>query len=349
MSNATLSLHGITKTFGSVNALDGFDLEVRPGEMMVLVGPSGSGKTTALHVVAGLVHPDAGELTCDGRSLAGLAPKDRDVAMVFQDGALYPHLTVAQNLAFPLRARGKRGKHAVERMANRLHIAHLLKRYPAEISGGEAQRVALGRALIRKPKVFLLDEPLSRLDQPLREELRGLIRDLVVERSVTTLYVTHDQAEAMAIGDRLAVMHQGRAIQIDAPQGIYEKPQNAFVASFFGSPTMNMLEGHADNNVISGVWGRLPIAWMAAGRTVLCAFRPEHVRIDVRAAGLSGRVARVDFFGHEVVVAVALEGEAEVQLRRSAAGPVPKPGSEVGLAVDSKALLLFDAETGERL
>jgi len=349
MNGPALEMRRIVKRYGSVPALDGFDLSVNAGELLSLVGPSGCGKSTALFIVAGLIAPDGGELSLFGRSLMGVLPRDRDVGMVFQENTLYPHLTVAQNLAFPIKARGKSGRRAIVRMARRLHIEHLLDRYPASISGGEAQRVALGRALIRKPKLFLLDEPLSGLDGPLRERLRGLIRDLVRESGVTTIFVTHDQAEALAMGDRVAVMGTGRLLQSGTPREIYERPLTAVVARFFGTPPMNLLPGRISGGEVSGPWGNLRVEDAGLVHDVLAGFRPEHCRVAPAASDLSGRVSRVDFFGHDIIVTVVLSEELEVRLRLSAGGDVPEVGGEVGLVVDPADVVLFDAETEERL
>jgi ABC-type sugar transport system ATPase subunit len=349
MKASALFLNNIVKYFGDVRALNGLSLELQQGELLALLGPSGCGKTTALHVVAGLIEPDDGGLSLFGRTLAGVAPRDRDVAMVFQGGALYPHLTVAQNLAFPIKARGKSGRLAARRMAERLGIDDLLDRYPSKISGGQAQRVALGRALIRKPKLFLLDEPLAGLDLPLREQLRELIRQLVKDYGVTTICVTHDQSDALAIGDRVAVMREGRITQIGTPREVYEKPKTEFVGRFIGARPLNFLPGIASGGSVVGSWGRLPIQGPGNDREVLCAFRPEHCRVIGTGQGIRGVVRQIDYRGHEVVVIVDLPGEVVVRFLMRVADSAPAVGEAVDLSVEKGNLLLFDASTGESI
>jgi len=345
MSDFALQLRRVTRRFGEVTAVAALDLHLRPGELLALVGPSGSGKSTALQLIAGLLEPDEGEIVLKGRDLRGLPPGRRDVAMVFQDGALYPHLTVAENLGFPLRARGKWGHKAVQRMAERLEIAALRDRLPAQLSGGERQRGALGRALIRHPDLFLLDEPLSSLDLPLRDRLRTLIRELVEETGVTAIYVTHDQAEAMAVGDRLAVMDQGAIVQCGAPEEIYRRPKNTFVACFFGSPPMNLLPARLAHGTAAGDWGKVDGLSGGDGE-VLLGFRPEDATLTDDSP-LRGALERVDFFGHERIAAVRL-GERSNRLRSGNAQALPAPHSAVGVTIDPARLLLFDAATCER-
>jgi multiple sugar transport system ATP-binding protein len=242
----TLAFKGISKRFGDVTALSGIDLDVGDGEFCVLLGPSGCGKSTLLRIVAGLTPQDEGSVLMDGRSVDGLAPRERDVAMVFQSYALYPHMTVARNLGFGLRMRGV-GKAAMGRQilktARMLGIEDLLDRKPAQLSGGQRQRVAMGRALVRRPRLFLLDEPLSNLDARLRINVRLELKRLHQEMKTTALYVTHDQVEAMTLGDRVAVMKEGMIHQIDRPEIIYHEPADTFVATFIGSPVMNLLKG----------------------------------------------------------------------------------------------------------
>ncbi len=242
----SLALKGISKRFGDVVALSGVDLEVGDGEFCVLLGPSGCGKSTLLRIVAGLTPQDEGAVLMDGRSVDGLSPRERDVAMVFQSYALYPHMTVARNLGFGLRMRGM-GKAAIDRQtletAGLLGIEELLDRKPRELSGGQRQRVAMGRALVRRPKLFLLDEPLSNLDARLRINVRLELKRLHGEMKITVLYLTHDQVEAMTLGDRVAVMEEGMLHQVDRPENIYNKPADTFVATFIGSPVMNLLKG----------------------------------------------------------------------------------------------------------
>src|SRR6059036_41457 len=244
---AEVRLEHVTKRFSEdVAALDDLTLEVADGEFLILVGPSGCGKTTALRLVAGLEKPSSGTITIGDRFVNDVTPRDRDIAMVFQNYALYPHMTVVKNLAFGLKER-KTPKPEIERRVGEvsaiLGLDDLLKRRPAQLSGGQRQRVAMGRALVREPKAFLLDEPLSNLDAKLRVQMRAELKRLHTRLGITTIYVTHDQVEAMTLGDRIAVMSAGRPQQIGAPQDVYDRPANLFVAGFIGSPPMNLLQG----------------------------------------------------------------------------------------------------------
>lgn len=349
MSDTALSVTNLTKLYGGIPALDEFGIEAYPGELLCMVGPSGSGKTTALMAIAGLVDHEKGSIVLNGKDLAGVSPRDRGIAMVFQDGALYPHLTVKDNLAFPLRARGRKGDRAVDRMAKRLDIHPLLDRYPSEISGGEARRVALGRALIRKPKLFLLDEPLAGLDIPLKEKLRGLIRDLVAERGVTTICVTHDQSDAMAIGDRVAVLKAGRVVQCASPKELYEKPAHLFVAEFFGPSSMNILHGDIHVGVIKGGWGELECRSGLPDGPVAIAFRLESLKGSETEKGIRGRIKRVEFFGHERLVTFELSNGGEIRQRVDAGISTLHVGQLSSLMVSVEDIHFFHAKTGERL
>ncbi|MCF8129085.1 MAG: ABC transporter ATP-binding protein, partial [Deltaproteobacteria bacterium] len=243
---ASLELKEIGKRFGSEKVLSRVDLEVKEGEFCVLLGPSGCGKSTLLQIVAGLIRQDEGSVFVDGKSVDGLSPRERDIAMVFQGYALYPHMTVAQNLGFGLQMRGMHKKmirKRVTQMAARLGIEGFLKRKPRELSGGQRQRVAMGRALVRRPKLFLLDEPLSNLDAQLRINVRLELMRLHQQMKGTILYVTHDQVEAMTLGDKVVVMKQGQVRQVGRPEDIYDRPQDTFVATFIGSPAMNLFRG----------------------------------------------------------------------------------------------------------
>ena len=246
---ARVEFRSVTKMFGDeTTAVDALDLDVADGELMVLVGPSGCGKSTALRMVAGLEHPTSGVIEIAGRDVAGLSPAARDIAMVFQSYALYPHMTVRKNLAFPLQRRRMAKADVARRVtdvAEMLELTELLGRRPAQLSGGQRQRVAMGRALIREPVAFLLDEPLSNLDAKLRAELRAELKRLHARLETTMIFVTHDQVEAMTLGDRIAVMDRGRLQQVGTPEDIYRKPRNVFVARFVGSPAMNLLPGPA--------------------------------------------------------------------------------------------------------
>ncbi len=281
---ADVVLADVTKIFGdSVAAVDGLSLAVADGEFMVLVGPSGCGKSTVLRLVAGLEEVTAGEISIGGRTVTDLPPKDRDVAMVFQNYALYPHMTVQENLGFGLRLRHTPKDEAmrrVEETARILELDALLERKPAALSGGQRQRVAMGRAMVREPKAFLMDEPLSNLDAKLRVQMRTELIRIRDRLRTTTIYVTHDQVEAMTLGDRVAVLKDGRLQQLDTPQALFATPSNLFVAAFIGSPSMNLVEATVGDSEISFAGVRLPLPGRAAlgayrGRTVILGIRPS--------------------------------------------------------------------------
>ncbi|MCL5278997.1 MAG: ABC transporter ATP-binding protein [Planctomycetes bacterium] len=355
---ASISLHNITKVFDCrTTAVSGVTLDVRDGEFLVLVGPSGCGKTTLLRLIAGLEAPTGGEIRVAERSVEGVSPKDRNVAMVFQDGVLYPHMTVHDNLAFPLRMRGQ-PRTDVERrvgeVAGILGLADLLDRKPAALSGGQRQRVALGRALVREPAAFLFDEPLSSLDAGLRQALREEIRALHQKLRTTMLYVTHDQSEAMALGDRLCVLRDGQIQQIGPPAEIYDRPANRFVAGFFGTPPMNFLTG-----CLCSEKGALFLDW-ADGRVSLPAFPADSVEKAVHVGirphdlsleplptqggcVLSGRVSLLEPFGSRTDVHVVVTSGEKCIL---SAPPSTRlgVGQEVHIHVDPTKLHLFASD-----
>jgi ABC-type sugar transport system ATPase subunit len=331
---ARVVFEAVTKEFaGGTTAVDALDLAIDDGELMVLVGPSGCGKSTALRMIAGLESPTSGTILIGERDMAGLSPGARDVAMVFQSYALYPHMTVRDNLAFPLRrrrmARDEIGRR-VAAMAEMLELADLLKRKPAQLSGGQRQRVAMGRALIREPVAFLLDEPLSNLDAKLRTELRAELKRLHGRLGTTMVYVTHDQIEAMTLGDRIAVMNRGRLQQVGSPDEIYRTPCNLFVARFVGSPAMNLLPG--------------PLVGRGAGLTA--GVRPEAMH---RAGEVPGAIPLelvtevVEPLGSDVYVHGNAGGEAVVA--RLPGNVQVSPGDRLPLAIDPADLHLFDRET----
>ena len=365
---AKVTLVGVRKIYqeGSRTrvAVDGVDLAVRDGEFVVLVGPSGCGKSTTLRMIAGLESISAGEVRIGDRVVNDVAAKDRNIAMVFQNYALYPHMTVFDNMAFGLKLRGMAASDIdarVREAAELLRIGGLLDRKPRHLSGGEQQRVALGRALVRKPDVFLFDEPLSNLDAKLRVQMRREIARLHHELSATMLYVTHDQAEAMTLGDRIVVLNGGRVQQIDTPLGVYRAPRNTFVAGFVGSPAMNLVEGtvasedgalafHATGGAFSLL---LPPRWRGTlasrdGQAVLLGIRPEDVRAATQAdTGVRMRVDLVEPLGQELLVTARL-GEHEVIARLPPAAAA-QPGQDITLAFDPEALHFFDSETRERI
>ncbi len=346
-----VSLVRLTKRFGAdAPALDDLTLDVAPGEFLVLLGPSGCGKTTVLRLIAGLEEASAGEIAIDGVRVNDLPPKDRDVAMVFQNYALYPHLSVRENIAFPLvmrRTPKAEARKRVEEVAAALELTPLLARRPAQLSGGERQRVALGRAIVRQPKVFLFDEPLSNLDAKLRVQMRAELVRLHRRLKATMVYVTHDQVEAMTMGQRIAILHRGVLQQVGTPAEIYARPANVFVASFVGAPGMNVIEAGArradakePGTTAETVHGRAEVHSVG--------FRPEDARLVADGAGdFAGVVALVEPLGPEALVHVKLDvGETAVVRVRE--GRVPAVDERVGLAVPAAKLHAFGAD-GRRL
>jgi multiple sugar transport system ATP-binding protein len=348
-----VTVEALTRRFSgsSVPAVDALSFVVEAGETLALVGPSGCGKSTTLRMIAGLDVPDSGAIHIGERSMAGVAPQDRDVAMVFQGFALYPHMKVRDILAFPLkmrrRPRQEREQH-VRDVSELLGITKLLDRRPPELSGGEQQRVAMGRALVRRPEVFLFDEPLSNLDAALRAELRGELARLLRRLEATALYVTHDQAEAMTLGHRIAVLRQGRLEQLDTPRRIYEEPASTFVASFFGTPPMNLLEvTRTSEGAAAGNIGLPPPPELAPARLVV-GFRPEHVRIDRSGASGNGayvgRITAREPLGSETHLELDVRGT--VVRARLPGLDAPEIGEEVSFVLNPARLRWFDAETG---
>ncbi len=351
---ASVTFEGVDKVFpGGARAVDGLTLAVGDGELVVVVGPSGCGKSTVLRLVAGLEEPTAGTLRIGAQVVNGLRPQERNVAMVFQDYALYPHLTVRGNLEFPLKMRrlghDERAR-LVARVADVLDIGALLDRLPRALSGGQRQRVAMGRALVREPAVFLLDEPLSNLDARLRVQVRAEIKALQRRLAATMLYVTHDQVEAMTLGDRVVVLHQGRLQQVASPRELYDAPVNTFVAGFVGNPPMNVLPatlGETGGGLVLDVGGqRVPFAYPAArahvGRVRSMGIRPEAVTAADDGA-LAGTVAHVEYLGHETLAHVTLSGSAGTMVARLPGMPALEPGAALRLGLDAARLRLFDA------
>jgi sn-glycerol 3-phosphate transport system ATP-binding protein len=350
---AELKLSGIVKNFGAVRVLHGIDLAVQDGEMIVIVGASGCGKSTLLRIVAGLERSTGGTVLIDDRDVTALEPAARDIAMVFQNYALYPHMRVFDNMAYGLRIRGLSKddiKRRVGEAADLLGLSELLDRRPRELSGGQRQRVAMGRAIVREPKLFLFDEPLSNLDAKLRVAMRAEIKRLQRRLGVTSLFVTHDQVEAMTLGDRLVVMHEGRAAQIASPMEIFERPADTYVAGFIGSPAMNFLpatitedgKGAAlsDGNVIA-----LPPGQYAAhaGQKVTLGIRPEHISLP---GPLRLMTDLIEPLGSESVVHGKLASGETMALRLPGA---PPSAAVLDIAPRSEHLHVFDAETGKRL
>jgi multiple sugar transport system ATP-binding protein len=364
-----LVLDNVTKTFAGprrqqIGAVRGLCLTVEEGEMMVIVGPSGCGKTTTLRLIAGLESPDGGSILLDGKPLDGVSPKDRDVAMVFQDHALFPHLTVFENMALGLRLRKFPRAETVERVraaAEMLGLAGLLERRPGELSGGECQRAALGRALARDPRVLLLDEPLANLDAPLRLQLRGEIARLRRRLRTTMVFVTHDQSEAMALADRVAVMKDGAAQQTGSPREIYRRPASRFVAGFIGSPPMNFFEGAlAEENGVLNFHGRAGAGFSLrldsmssgglkahAGMAVTLGLRPEHIAPVAEGNGgnvVRAALERVEAAGAESLYYVSAGGQGFIA--RVAGDDVPKATEALPLQFEMEHALFFDTATG---
>jgi multiple sugar transport system ATP-binding protein len=335
----------------AVNALD---LEIGDGEFMVLVGPSGSGKTTALRMLAGLEEVDAGSILIGGRDVTDLAPKNRDVAMVFQNYALYPYLTVEANIGFPLKIAGmKKGERQlrVHEVAKLLELTDFLQRKPGQLSGGQRQRVAMGRAIVRSPSVFLMDEPLSNLDAKLRVQMRADIAALQSRLGVTTVYVTHDQAEAMTLGHRVAVLKDGVLQQCDTPRVLYDRPANTFVAEFIGSPSMNLLEVPIGDGACEfcGVRIPLPRSLETGNGSVVLGLRPE--AFEIAPGGIQARVEVVEEVGADAYVFCVAEyrGESVKLVARSVARLAPAREQAVSLCPRVDEAHLFDASSGERL
>ena len=357
---ATVTFDHVVKDYGPVKVVKDFNLEIQDGEFMVLVGPSGCGKTTALRMVAGLEEITAGTLKIGDRVVNDVPPKDRDIAMVFQSYALYPHMTVRDNLAFGLKLR-KVPKADIERRVNEaagiLSLEKLLDRKPKELSGGQRQRVALGRAIVREPSVFLMDEPLSNLDAKLRVQTRAEIARLHQRLKTTTIYVTHDQVEAMTMGMRIAVMNEGILQQVGTPQQLYDNPVNRFVAGFIGSPAMNFVEVDADasggNGVVlkaEGLSIPLPPRYReSVGTTtkLVAGFRPEHLELGAgngSAATLRATADVVEYLGNEELLHVTSGGRDIVAIVGSEHRV--KPGDVLDLHVPLQKVHLFNAESG---
>jgi multiple sugar transport system ATP-binding protein len=357
---ASVTLRSVRKVYGNGHvAVDNADFVIGDGELLVLVGPSGCGKSTVLRLIAGLEEVTQGEIRIGGRDVTHLAPRDRDIAMVFQSYALYPHMSVAENLGFGLRLRGHGPQEIADRVqkaAETLELAPMLKRRPRELSGGQRQRVALGRALVRHPQVFLLDEPLSNLDAKLRSSMRTEIARLHRSLGVTMIYVTHDQVEAMTLGQRIVVLDKGVVQQIDAPMRIYERPMNLFVAGFLGNPAMNQFRGRvrADGAAVEGQGAVLPIppTQTLRNREVVVGVRPEDMqRLDAPQVPHSTRLVAT------VELIEAIGNEAFIHARygawplivRSSPYHTPAVGAQVTLHIAPERMHFFDAESGARL
>jgi multiple sugar transport system ATP-binding protein len=349
---ASVDIADVRKSFGATAVIHGVDITINDGEFVILVGPSGCGKSTLLRMIAGLENITGGEIKIGGRVVNNVPPKERDIAMVFQNYALYPHMSVADNMAFSMKLRKAPQSEIKERVDNAakiLGLTKLLDRYPRQLSGGQRQRVAMGRAIVRDPQVFLFDEPLSNLDAKLRVSMRSEIKALHQRLKTTTVYVTHDQIEAMTMADKIVVMHDGIVEQIGAPLDLYDRPANIFVAGFIGSPAMNFIRGTAENGMFRSNEGLvLPLPKghsVGQGKAVTYGVRPEHLRLDPK--GTEVEVVLIEPTGSETQVVVSVGGQdiTGVFRERVMAGP----GDKIRISPDIGLIHLFDTETGQRL
>ena len=347
---AEVELRGVSKRWGSFVGVNQFDLLIEDREFLVLLGPSGCGKTTTMRMVAGLEDPTDGEIYIGGRLVNDLDPKDRDVAMVFQSYGLYPNMTVFENIRFPLKVRRvdtATHDERVNRAAAMVELGPFLDRRPAELSGGQRQRVALARAIVREPNVFLMDEPLSNLDAKLRVSTRAEIKNLQHELAVTTIYVTHDQIEAMTLADRVVVMNHGMIQQTGSPKEIYDRPANSFVAGFIGSPGMNLIEGDVEGGTFRGPGIEIPGLQAPDGGKVL-GFRAEDAEVgDTEGSGIAAPVYTMELLGEAAMITVRL-GDALVAVKAHKEFRIDI-GDEASIRVPAGICHLFDRHTGERL
>jgi ABC-type sugar transport system ATPase subunit len=348
-SSGAVTIEGVVKKHGQTTVLHGIDLAIEPGEFFVLLGPSGSGKTTTLRILAGLESVNVGRVLMDGADVTTKEPGERDVAMVFQSYALYPHMTVEQNVGFPLKmvgvSREETGR-AVAGAAGLVGIGHLLQRTPGQLSGGQQQRVALARAIVRQPRLFLLDEPLSNLDAKLRLETRLELRKLQRSLGVTTVYVTHDQEEAMTLADRIAVFMDGRIVQVGTPREIFDRPLSIDVAGFIGTPPMNLLAGEWEGHAVSVAGSTLPVAFESARpRNVILGIRPGDLRLA--DGGLAVRVERVEDLGDSAIVNLMV-GAQPLKLKTDRL-PALREGDDAFVDFAPDRAHLFDATGGARL
>ena len=348
---ASVGFRNVQKAYGKVKVIHGIGFDIHDGEFVVLVGPSGCGKSTLLRMLAGLEEITGGEIQIDGKTVNDLESKDRDIAMVFQSYALYPHMTVRENMGFSLRLRKADAGTTEKRVADAariLNLDQLLDRYPRELSGGQRQRVAMGRAIVRDPKVFLFDEPLSNLDAKLRVAMRAEIKALHQRLKTTTVYVTHDQIEAMTMADRIVVMHDGIVEQIGTPLELFDRPGNLFVAQFIGSPAMNVFKGTLQSGTVEALGARWPVApgtGGSAGQSVHYGIRPTD--LTLADSGIAARVVVIEPTGAETELLVDVGGQQLVVVMhgRTAA----RPDDTVHLQVDAAKAHVFDGQGGQRL
>jgi multiple sugar transport system ATP-binding protein len=348
---AEIKLRGVSKAWGSVVGVDAVDLDIRDKEFMVFLGPSGCGKTTTMRMIAGLEEPNAGEIEIGGETMNGVDARDRDVAMVFQSYALYPNMSVFENIRFPLRMRGiPRGDHdrLVRKAAEMVELGDYLDRRPKALSGGQRQRAALARAIVRQPRVFLMDEPLSNLDAKLRVTMRAQLKHIQRELQTTTIYVTHDQIEAMTLADRIAVMNKGKIQQLGTPDDVYNDPNHIFVAGFIGSPPMNLIKGSLENGTFIGPDTRVPKAGKGTFKNVVLGVRPEDIEVATKKDGnLISSLYSLEPTG-ELTLVTAYAGEQLI------VGKAPRTfrqelNTPIAFRFLKDRLYLFDGESGDRL
>ncbi|MGI9366519.1 MAG: ABC transporter ATP-binding protein [Rhizobiaceae bacterium] len=350
-SRASVKFDSVQKSFGAVKVLEEFDLEVDPGEFLVLLGASGSGKTTALRILSGLETPSAGRVYIGDRDVTDILPKYRDISMVFQSYALYPHKTVAENIGFPLKVR-KLGKAEIESAildsAKQVQLENLLERYPRELSGGQRQRVALARAIIRRPSVFLMDEPLSNLDAKLRGHMRAELKHMQGTLGITTIYVTHDQIEAMTLAHRVAVLEKGFLQQLATPAEIYNNPANLFVAQFIGSPAMNVIHGSLEGDQFLTNGAKVSTKVQGRVEKAIAGVRPEDCSVATPSEGdLSGKIYTTELIGDHTLVTVDWgTDQIVVKAHKDFDG---KQGDKVGVILPAENLFVFDEEDGKRI
>jgi multiple sugar transport system ATP-binding protein len=347
---ATVTIDSVVKSYGALEVVHGVSAEIADGEFVVLVGPSGCGKSTLLRMIAGLEEITGGEIAIGGTIVNDVPPKERNIAMVFQNYALYPHMTVAENMGFSLklsRLAKPEIKQKVEAAAGILGLEPLLDRYPGQLSGGQRQRVAMGRAIVRDPEVFLFDEPLSNLDAKLRVQMRTEIKALHQRLRTTTIYVTHDQIEAMTMADRIVVMRDGVIEQVGSPLDLYDTPANLFVAGFIGSPAMNLIAGRIENGQFIGDGGITTPAPSGAkpGRRVVCGIRPDQVTLG--DAGASATILVVEPTGAETQIVVETSHEQLTCLQRTRTSA--RPGDAINVSIAEGAAHFFDEQSGARL
>jgi multiple sugar transport system ATP-binding protein len=347
----TVRLDKVTKSFGPVQVLHELDLDVKEGEFLVLLGASGSGKTTALRMIAGLETTTSGTITIAGRDVTNVLPKNRDVAMVFQSYALYPHKTVAENIGYPLKIRKvpKPEMDArIKDVAGQVQLGPYLARYPRQLSGGQRQRVALARAMVRRPKVFLMDEPLSNLDAKLRGHMRAELKHMQHELGITTIYVTHDQIEAMTLAHRVALLEDGRLQQLATPANIYNDPATLFVAQFIGAPPMNVVSGALEGNrfMVNGAGIEVPVSGRAS--KAMLGTRPEDCAVTQPSQGeLQGEIYAIELIGDHTLVTV--KAGTDMFTIKAAKDFAAKVGERVGIALFKNRLFVFDGATGGRI